>query len=390
MEMYLDVNQGPWTIRVGKQKVVWGETSLVQTIDIINPLDLRYSSPGIDDFDELKIGLWMLRIFYQSELPGDLIFELIFNPGDYEQIRLGIQGSDRGAPSVPNQEFGGLGTAGLPQQLQRKSYPSFNLSNYELGFRVRGLWDFTLKDKVIETLWTLNYFNTLDDVMIVDKIEEYNELSSEFALKRLAGEWYPSISGKNNYYDAKRFTVVGGSFQTYDPLLTKGVFRFEMAYFIGRKYNKRTKEVDRRTGIIKRDYITYGLEFVRPFRTMFLKKLTHTARGYTDVTLGVFQGWFLGNVSRIRRQFSYGERSETNFTLMLMTHFFQQHFTPVFRMRYNTRNWGYWTIALAFSITTNLKWTLGFSENFANNPTHNGIAAARDNDRIYTKIKFQF
>ena len=105
MEAYLDINYGPLTFRAGKQKVVWGETEQVQTIDIINPLDLRYSSPGIDDFDELKIGIWMLRAIYQSELPGDLNFEFILNPGDYEEIRLGIQGSDRGAPSVPNEEL---------------------------------------------------------------------------------------------------------------------------------------------------------------------------------------------------------------------------------------------------------------------------------------------
>lgn len=390
MEAYLDFNYGPWTIRAGKQKVVWGETSLVQTIDIINPLDLRYSSPGIDDFDELKLGVWMLRLFYQSELPGDLIFELIFNPGDYEEMRLGIQGSDRGAPSVPNEEFGHLGSAGLPQQLRRKSYPSLSISNYELGFRLRGLWDFTFKNKVFETLWTLNYFNTLDDVMIVDKVDEYNKLSGEFALARLAGDWYPRLDGKSNIYDAKRFTVVGGSFQTYDPLFTKGVIRFESAYFIGKKYNKRTRQVDRRIGKIERDYITYGLEFVRPFRTMFLKKLDHHARGYTDVTLGINQGWFIGNVNRIRRQFSYGSRSETNFILMLMTHFRNQEFTPVFRMRYNTRNWGYWTIALSYSITTNLKMSFGFSENFGSNRDDNGIAAAYNKDRFYYKLKIQF
>ncbi|MCK4491338.1 MAG: hypothetical protein KAU03_01855, partial [Candidatus Altiarchaeales archaeon] len=233
-------------------------------------------------------------------------------------------------------------------------------------------------------------FNTLDDVMIVDKIDEYNELSSELALARIAGEWYPSLDGKSNIYDAKRFTVVGGSFQTYDPLFTKGVFRFETAYFIGRKYNKRTRESSTRTGILKRDYITYGLEFIRPFRTMFLKKLDHHARGYTDATLGINHGWFIGNVNRISRQFSYGSRSETNFTLMLMTHFRNQEFTPVFRMRYNTRGWGYWTIALSYSITTNWKISFGFSENFCANRDDNGIAAAYNKDRFYTKIKFQF
>jgi len=391
MEAYLDINYGPLTFRAGKQKVVWGETEQVQTIDIINPLDLRYSSPGIDDFDELKIGIWMMRLIYQSELPGDLNFEFILNPGDYEQIRLGIQGSDRGAPSVPNEEYGGLGAAGLGQQLQRRSYPAFSLSNYEFGFRLRGLWDFTLKDKVFETLWTLNYFDTLDDVMIVDKIDEYNQLAGQFVAARLNNApALPSLTGYNNVYDAKRFKAIGGSFQTYDPLLTKGVFRFEFVYYIGRKFNSRTRQSSTRTGIVKRDSISYGLEFIRPFSTKFFKKIDHTSRGYTDVTIGLFQGWNLGNQDRVWRQFSYGERSQTNFTLQLMTHFLSQHITPVFRMRYNTDNWGYMVISTSFSITTNLKWSLGYTENFGVDKTADGIASARDSDRFYTKIKVQF
>jgi hypothetical protein len=59
-------------------------------------------------------------------------------------------------------------------------------------------------------------------------------------------------------------------------------------------------------------------------------------------------------------------------------------------MRYNTDNWGYMVISSSFSITTNLKWSLGYSENFGSDTTANGIAAARDSDRFYTKIKIQF
>jgi len=389
-EAFLDINYGPLTFRAGKQKVVWGETEQVRTIDIINPLDLRYSSPGIDDFDELKLGIWMMRLLYESELPGDLLFEFIFNPGDYQQIRLGIQGTDRGSPSVPNEERGGLGAAGIGQQLQRRSYPAHSINNYEFGFRLRGLWSFTLRDKVFESLWTLNYFDTLDDVMIVDKIDEYNELVRELVFDRLNDEPLPDLSGKDDIYDAKRFKAVGASFQTYDPLLTKGVFRFEMVYYIGRKYNSRTRESSTRTGIVKRDSISYGLEFIRPIPTKFFKKIDHTSRGYTDLTIGVFQGWTLGNVSRVWQQFSYGERSQTNFTLMLMTHFLSQHITPVLRARYNTDNWGYISISSSFSITTNLKWSIGYTENFANSNTDDGIAAAEDNDRFYTKLKIQF
>jgi hypothetical protein len=47
-------------------------------------------------------------------------------------------------------------------------------------------------------------------------------------------------------------------------------------------------------------------------------------------------------------------------------------------------------ISSSFSITTNLKWSLGYSENFGVDKTADGIASARDSDRFYTKIKLQF
>ncbi len=77
-EMYADTYSGPWNIRMGKQIVFWSEVEMVRTIDRINPLDLRYTTPGIDPWDEMKLGLWMLRVFYTSDLPGQLVFEGIW------------------------------------------------------------------------------------------------------------------------------------------------------------------------------------------------------------------------------------------------------------------------------------------------------------------------
>ena len=69
-ELYADFQYGPMQLKVGKQIVVWGETNLKQTADIINPLDLRYGSPGTEPWEDIKLGLWMIRGLYQTELPG--------------------------------------------------------------------------------------------------------------------------------------------------------------------------------------------------------------------------------------------------------------------------------------------------------------------------------
>lgn len=387
-ECYLDINRGPLTVRLGKQTVIWGEMQLQRTTDVVNPLDLRYSSPGIDDIDELKMGLWMIRTLYQSSLPGDLNFEFILNPGDYKQIRLGVQGSDRGPPSVPNEELGGLGITGAIQDLKDKSEPRFSLSNYEMGIRVSGLFSTKIADQHYEILWKLMYFNSLDDSMIVDKVDDYGKWAGFYAVARTQGVKLGLPT--KNIYDAKRFQMYGLSLETFDPLLTKAVIIGEFAYFSGLDFNKTERPGDSTLGKTERDLFTYGLTFSRAVRTLFLKKLDHKAQGFVNVDFAIFQGWFIGNVSRIKRQFSYNERSNTTFTLMLRTHFKNQTFTPVLRTLYDTRNWGYLSISCTVSLTTRFKFTLGFSENYGNDRTDDGVAAAYNKDRFYLKLKYQF
>ena len=74
-EAYVHFIKGPFEIRAGKQIVVWGETDIKRTADVINPIDLRHGSPGTEDWESIKLGLWMVRGFYQTELPGNLMFE---------------------------------------------------------------------------------------------------------------------------------------------------------------------------------------------------------------------------------------------------------------------------------------------------------------------------
>ena len=97
-ELYIDTYSGPWNIRIGKQIVFWSEVEMVRTIDRVNPLDLRYTTPGIDPWDEIKLGLWMLRLFYTSDLPGQLVFEGIWTP-DFQRVRTPVEGTPWG--SIP-------------------------------------------------------------------------------------------------------------------------------------------------------------------------------------------------------------------------------------------------------------------------------------------------
>ena len=392
-EGYLDINKGPWTIRIGKQKVVWGEMELERTTDVVNPLDLRYSSPGVDDLDELKIPLYMLRTTYQSSLPGEMLFEFIFNPGDYQRIRTGVQGSDRGSPSVPNEELGGMGITGAIEWYKDHAEPRFSIANWETGLRVRGLYRPMIAKTPYEFLWTLQYFTAPDDVPIVDgdNVKEWQSAIGKIAISRAGNKSIdPLPSG--HFYDAKRWHMWGLGLQTYDDILTKAVLIGEFAIFKGISYNRTEDNVATLPGETKRNFFTYGLSIRRPYKEPFIKKyLDHSARGYVDVDFSIYQGWILGgNIDELKRTFSYGNKSETTFTLQLMTAFRNQEFTPVIRVLYNTRNWGYYSPSITYSATTNLKISVGYTESWANNPTDNGVAAAYKNDRIYMKVRYEF
>jgi len=62
-EGYIDLANGPFFIRAGRQNLAWGETDVFRLLDGINPLDDTYG--GIfEDLDDRRIPLWMVRSTY--------------------------------------------------------------------------------------------------------------------------------------------------------------------------------------------------------------------------------------------------------------------------------------------------------------------------------------
>jgi len=77
-----------------------------------------------------------------------------------------------------------MGITAALQEMKNKSEPRFALTNYELGFRVRGLWHTKFLGKDLEFLWTLMWYNTLDDTMIVDDLDEYSNMTVSFHMNQ--------------------------------------------------------------------------------------------------------------------------------------------------------------------------------------------------------------
>ena len=330
-EAYLDISRGPLRALIGKQIVVWGETDIVRTADVVNPLDLRYSLPGIDTWDEIKIGLWMIRAFYNTGLPGDLLLEALFVPGDFQYLRLPYEGTHWGvSPAETSPSPGNVfGYSHWLLEKMIRDAPGWNLhDNYEFGLRLRGY--------TLDIDWTFIYFNTLSDIAT-----ENPARSLQFRLDYVRGA-LPSILFNQpsnphfpgyDVYRYKRYQVIGGTAQTIAERLWGSVWRLEWFYEIGQHFNKAK---DGQVGApaydeVKRDSCGAGLNYSDKFT---LPYVTHRWCNdkQLEASITLYYEKIIGYDRDIVVDFSRGHRSGDSYAAMVIWNFVQpiQHDTWMF------------------------------------------------------------
>ena len=412
-ELYTDVYYGPWNIRAGKQIVFWSEVEMVRTIDRINPLDLRYTTPGIDPFDEMKLGLWMLRGFYTSDLPGQIVFEGIWTP-DFQRVRTPYEGTAIGSNPAPPVVMGKQAGRILPygqnaaiDAMFRRDQPSFRLNNTTFAFRVKGTSDlpgnYTLD-------WTLSWYHGMNTTPVAKRstlgtpatlnldTDTLNGYLNNLALSRVFGaQDLPGLNHKS-FWEYKYFDALGFSGQSFIPWL-KGVLRGELSYELGVPENTAfIKEIDKApsyskviTGTTERDQINVGITFDRPIRWDWLQNQTWLASsGILDTTIGWYAQRRQGNVTHIRRTFAYYERSQTNWTVTVRANMWHSELFPVVRFLYNAQNWGYGVAALRYQPGAHMRYELGYTWFFARNPWDAAEAYCENKDFAYFRIGYEF
>jgi hypothetical protein len=242
-EAYLDFFKGPFQVRVGKQIVVWGNLDVDRAADVVSALDFRHSIFGIDKWEEFKRGAWMIRAFYQTELPGNLRFEVIVNPGDFkrnlfpypEGFHYGVDAYEK--DPMPSQVVGFGGYLG---EKMGRDAPTWNSENYEFGFKVSGYtwnWD-----------WSLLYYDRINKDPVVDPVAMFGDslwggYAGQYWVGVLGNDWsVPSYSYPEKVFIYKRNKMVGG---TLERELLKGgywfrgaILTFEWFYEIGKPLNK--------------------------------------------------------------------------------------------------------------------------------------------------------
>jgi hypothetical protein len=398
-ELFVDIITGPWTFRLGKQIVVWGETGLRRTADVVNPLDFRYGLPGVLEFEDLKTGLWMVKTMYETDLPGDLIFEVVWIPSDYENFKIPQEGTPLGGPTI------GDPVDGIFTEIQKKwddDEPGHQFSNGEGGFRIRGFsWDLD---------WTIEYFNTIDDTPTVRKskidilnayIPIYFMTKPESTINQLIPLSLARGAGFNNPWEVKRAwrnqriwnynrtQYFGATFQTYVDLgWLKSIVRGEFVFEQGKSYVLRDSE-GLAYDVKNKDAFNYGIAINRRFsRPRWLMQLTGNRA--LQVTFQLFQDWVINHEKDLSiRGRGRGDNNVTTFTLQCMTDFMKQTLTVVTRNLYNTSGTGYNSISTVYGPGDHWRYELGVIQ-FYSWVDVSQEDASKDKDFLYFKLRYEF
>ncbi|HXQ23710.1 MAG TPA: DUF1302 family protein, partial [Candidatus Acidoferrales bacterium] len=103
---YVDVGSGPAWVRIGRQDLSWGETDGFRLLDMIEPLDNRFGFPLVEDLDDRRIPLWMVRPVFRLGTAGPLsnvTLEGYWVPGtiDNQEAPVAPPGNPFGGPAPP-------------------------------------------------------------------------------------------------------------------------------------------------------------------------------------------------------------------------------------------------------------------------------------------------
>ena len=96
-EAYVDIKfRGNFSLRAGKQQIIWGESDGFRLLDRANALDLSWHffyelPPPAFGLDDLRIPFWMIKGLYDFGSVGswsNVFAEAYWNPGDWRPSKL--------------------------------------------------------------------------------------------------------------------------------------------------------------------------------------------------------------------------------------------------------------------------------------------------------------
>ena len=389
-EAYIDYIRGPWNFRFGQQIAVWGETDIKRTVDIINPIDVRLGSPGVDAWEEIKLGLFMLRGFYQSQLPGNLLFEALYIPGDFRPARLPVEGTHYGPNPVDTNAFYPYLPYGVTTwqfEKARRDAPGFELKNYEYGLRMRGYtWDID---------WTLLFYDGLYDAPIADADKLPSAFLSNYIAKGIIGSitqqkqqvYFPP----EKLFKYPRYKMIGGTAQTVIESLGDSVWRLEWFYNIDEPYN-RGENADNSAiyDTVYRDTMGMGLNWSDKFILPWTHKYCDDKQ--MDVSLTFFYervfNWdddiIIAESGRGHRR---GASHSAEVAWNVQQFFLHQTFMVMFTGSYNPIGKYFMCPIIAYVPGNHWRFELGYPVYGSRTPSNKGL---HDKDSVLMRARYEF
>ena len=137
----------PFSLKLGKQQIVWGETDNFRALDVINPLDLSWHWQW-ESWEDIRIPLWAARGVYDIGKIGKLeesFLEIVYIPWDVRQNVVETNPNKPwslygpGAQARANSAFVGNDLLDLNLQVI-DGRPEQSLENGQAGFRFKAVW----------------------------------------------------------------------------------------------------------------------------------------------------------------------------------------------------------------------------------------------------------
>ncbi len=389
-EAYVDFIKGPLQIRLGKQIVIWGQLDVDRVADVVNPVDLRWNVPGVDTWEEIKKGLWMIRTIYQTELPGNLIFEGIFNPGYFQEFRLPYDGTHWGAPY--EEPFGapGIGIFGWQQEKFHRDAPTWNLSkNYEWGLRVRGY--------TLGVDWTLLYWNALSDSPVANpnRLGDFSMqyISAAIRAASRGGTIQPGDWPDYKVYYYKRMQTLGGTAQYYASWFRGAILRLEWFYNFGQPFNSggrgEATDIDDWT---RRDTWGVAVSYSDKFRIPYWTEKIGTGK-MLDMTITFLYDKIRDNHHDLYKSslnHRPGDSSAESISLFLMQMMFNGEWTFVFTGSYKPRITKFFGAATVTYSFPGSHWYADMGYKFYGARHGYTYGTYHDKDAVILRLRYEF
>ncbi len=205
-EAFVDIVLPPFSLRLGRQQVVWGETDGFRALDVINPLDLSWHWSR-ESWEDIRIPLWMARGIYdigKFKWFDESFVEAIWIPTDFRPNLISTDPRNpwaftgNGLPETANATYQDGELLDLDVNVRNRR-PNKKWTNGQAGARFKAIWG--------DIDFSLNYFYgfSADTGIRVQDSLAYTSGSTHHIVKDLVNP-RTHVLGLTANYSEEKFT----------------------------------------------------------------------------------------------------------------------------------------------------------------------------------------